>query len=114
MTALDVANAIRSQNLDAPAGQIGQPPAARGQSFQLPIDTLGRLSEPEQFGDIIVKVSPASAPARATGSRRAVVARDRADDDVGVANRPRCGQQRDCTEHEYGEHCVDWFADAGE
>ena len=30
MTAIDVANAIRSQNLDAPAGQIGQPPVARG------------------------------------------------------------------------------------
>jgi multidrug efflux pump len=56
MTAIDVANAIRSQNLDAPAGQIGQPPTPRGQPFQLPIDTLGRLTDPEQFGDIIVKV----------------------------------------------------------
>ena len=33
MTAMDVANAIRSQNLDAPAGQIGQPPIARGRSL---------------------------------------------------------------------------------
>ncbi|HXL17643.1 MAG TPA: efflux RND transporter permease subunit, partial [Streptosporangiaceae bacterium] len=56
MTASDVANAIRSQNLDAPAGQIGQPPASRSQPLQLPIDTLGRLTDPEQFGDIIVKV----------------------------------------------------------
>jgi multidrug efflux pump len=56
MTAGDVANAIRNQNLDAPAGQVGQPPAPRGQGFQLPIDTLGRLSAPEQFADIIVKV----------------------------------------------------------
>ena len=61
MTAMDVARAIREQNLDAPAGQIGQPPAARGQSSQFPIDTLGRLTEPEQFGDIIVKVDPATA-----------------------------------------------------
>src|ERR1700731_1216441 len=37
MTVLDVADAIRSQNLDAPAGQIGKPPASRGPSFQLPI-----------------------------------------------------------------------------
>src|SRR5216683_2431084 len=57
MTALDVANAIRSQNLDAPAGQIGQPPTSRSQPFQLPIDTLGRLTDPEQFGDIIVKAA---------------------------------------------------------
>src|SRR6266436_2814646 len=56
MTASDVANAIRSQNLDAPAGRIGQPPTSLSQPFQLPIDTLGRLTDPEQFGDIIVKV----------------------------------------------------------
>ena len=65
MTAIDVANAIRDQNLDAPAGQIGQPPAPEGQPFQLPIDTLGRLSTPEQFGDIIVKVGPATASSTA-------------------------------------------------
>jgi multidrug efflux pump len=58
LTAGDVVNAIRNQSLDAPAGQVGQPPAPRGQSFQLPIDTLGRLTEPEQFGDIIVKAAP--------------------------------------------------------
>ena len=61
MTAIDVAQAISQQNLDAPAGRIGQPPAPRGQSSQLPINTLGRLTEPEQFGDIIVKVDPATA-----------------------------------------------------
>src|SRR2546428_6546179 len=57
MTASDVASAIRNQNLDAPAGRIGQPPTSPSQPFQLPIDTLGRLTDPEQFGDIIVKVS---------------------------------------------------------
>src|ERR1700722_11083880 len=33
MTAMDVANAIQAQNLDAPAGQVGQPPISRGESF---------------------------------------------------------------------------------
>ncbi len=56
LTAMDVANAVAKQNLDGPAGRIGQPPMPSGQSFQLPLDLLGRLSEPEQFGDIIVKV----------------------------------------------------------
>ena len=56
MTAMDVANAIQNQNLDAPAGRIGQPPVLPGEPFQLPVDTLGRLSDPEQFGAIIVKV----------------------------------------------------------
>src|SRR3984893_4452107 len=39
MPASAVANAIRTQNVDAPAGQIGQPPVPRGQPFQLPLDT---------------------------------------------------------------------------
>ncbi len=60
MTSMDVADAIRQQNLDAPSGQIGQLPAPRGQPFQLPIETMGRLSTPEQFGEIIVKVGQAS------------------------------------------------------
>jgi multidrug efflux pump len=61
ITAVDVANAIRNQNLDAPAGQVGQPPARAGESSQIPVDTLGRLNQPEQFGDIIVKVGQSSA-----------------------------------------------------
>jgi multidrug efflux pump len=56
MTAMDVANAISKQNIDAPAGRIGQPPIPSGQAFQLPLDTVGRLSQTEQFGDIVVKV----------------------------------------------------------
>jgi multidrug efflux pump len=68
LTPVDVANAIRNQNLDAPAGQLGQPPAPGGQMFQLPIDTRGRLNDPEQFGDIIVKVSQTRSSRSATGS----------------------------------------------
>ncbi len=56
MTAMDVANAIRRENVDAPAGQLGQLPASRGQYFQLPLDTLGRLTNPEEFENIVVKV----------------------------------------------------------
>ena len=48
---MDVAEAIRGRTLEAAAGQIGQPPAPSGQAFQMPIDTLGRLVDPEQFGD---------------------------------------------------------------
>jgi multidrug efflux pump len=67
MTPMDVAAAIRSENLDAPAGQLGQLPAAQGQLFQLPVDTLGRLTTPEQFGDIVVKVGEATSQAPAQG-----------------------------------------------
>jgi multidrug efflux pump len=71
ITAVDVANAIRRQNLDVPAGQVGQPPSSRGQLFQWPVNALGSLTTPEEFGDIIVKVdtsrvatAPALAPPR--------------------------------------------------
>ncbi|WP_165224978.1 efflux RND transporter permease subunit [Aquisphaera insulae] len=60
MTAMDVAAAVRQQNLAAAPGQIGQPPIAPGQAWQLPLDTLGRLSTPEQFGEIIVRAESAS------------------------------------------------------
>src|SRR5262249_16168066 len=66
MTAVDVADAVRTQNIEAALGQIGQAPMSRAQAFQVPIDTLGRLSDPNRFGDIIVK-APATRPAAATG-----------------------------------------------
>src|ERR1700722_289619 len=50
LTAMDVANAISNQNLDAPAGQIGGAPSEPGVSAQLPLNTLGRLRTTEEFG----------------------------------------------------------------
>ena len=55
LTAADVVAAISEQNLQVAAGQIGQQPVPKGQQFQLTINTLGRLTSPEQFGEIIIK-----------------------------------------------------------
>src|SRR5471032_2957876 len=55
ISATDVVNAISQQNIQVAAGQIGQQPAPKGQQFQLTINTLGRLTDPEQFADIIIK-----------------------------------------------------------
>ncbi len=55
LTAADVANAVRQQNVQAPAGQIGQPPAPPGQEFQMTVQVKGRLADPEEFADIIVR-----------------------------------------------------------
>src|SRR5205807_10074941 len=57
LNAADVVTAISQQNLQVAAGQIGQPPAAKAQQFQLTINTLGRLTTAEEFSDIIVKAS---------------------------------------------------------
>ncbi len=55
--AADVITAISQQNLQVAAGMIGQPPAPKGQQFELTINTLGQLTTPEQFGDIIIKAA---------------------------------------------------------
>jgi multidrug efflux pump subunit AcrB len=60
LNAFDVVSAIAQQNVQVAAGQVGQPPVPRGQQFQLTINTQGRLSDAEQFGDIVVKVGSGS------------------------------------------------------
>ena len=55
ITTQDVLDAIGEQNVQVAAGQIGQPPAPAGQSFQFAVNVLGRLSDVEQFEQIIVK-----------------------------------------------------------
>src|SRR5262249_54293894 len=52
----EVIAAIRAQNAQVAAGSIGSPPfGMKGNAFQLGVQTLGRLTSPEQFGDIILK-----------------------------------------------------------
>ncbi len=55
LTVGDVVEALRAQNIQVASGVIGQPPAPSGGAFQFPVTTLGRLLEPEQFEDIVVK-----------------------------------------------------------
>ena len=54
LTASDVVAAIREQNAQVAAGSVGQQPDASA-AFQVTVNTLGRLSSEEQFGDIVVK-----------------------------------------------------------
>jgi HAE1 family hydrophobic/amphiphilic exporter-1 len=58
LTATDVVNALVEQNVEVPAGQLGQPPSDTKQAFQIPVRVVGRLSSPEEFDNIIVKNSP--------------------------------------------------------
>jgi hydrophobe/amphiphile efflux-1 (HAE1) family protein len=72
VTAGDVVLAIAQQNLQVAAGQIGQQPVPRSQQFQLTINTLGRLTDPSQFADIIIK---SGTTAVSTGQGTATAAR---------------------------------------
>ncbi|HXC51402.1 MAG TPA: multidrug efflux RND transporter permease subunit [Candidatus Limnocylindrales bacterium] len=55
LAASDVVAALQSQNIQVASGVIGQPPVPAGHAFQIQVTTLGRLLEPEQFENIIVK-----------------------------------------------------------
>jgi HAE1 family hydrophobic/amphiphilic exporter-1 len=55
LTAADVVTALQEQNVEIPAGQLGQPPADSTQAFQIPVRVVGRLSDPSQFDNIILK-----------------------------------------------------------
>jgi HAE1 family hydrophobic/amphiphilic exporter-1 len=57
LTATDVVNALLEQNVEIPAGQLGQPPSDKTQGFQVPVRVVGRLTDPVQFGNIILKNS---------------------------------------------------------
>ena len=58
LTVLDVENAVRSQNVVNPAGQVGAEPAQPGQQFTYTVRAQGRLVTPEEFGDVIVRANP--------------------------------------------------------
>jgi multidrug efflux pump len=55
LTPGEVVEALREQNIQVASGVIGQPPVPSGVAFQLPVTTLGRLLESEQFAEIVIK-----------------------------------------------------------
>jgi HAE1 family hydrophobic/amphiphilic exporter-1 len=55
ITTIDVTDAIREQNIQVAAGIVGQPPAPTDLAFQYTVTTKGRLSDVEEFEDIIIK-----------------------------------------------------------
>jgi HAE1 family hydrophobic/amphiphilic exporter-1 len=55
LTALDVTNALSEQNVEVAAGQLGQPPSDPKQQFQMAVRVVGRLTDPKQFENIVIK-----------------------------------------------------------
>ncbi len=66
LDASEVLAALRAQNIQVSAGLLNQPPIRDGAAYQLNVQTLGRLSTPEQFADVILKTD---AQGRATRIR---------------------------------------------
>jgi multidrug efflux pump len=69
LTTGDVVRAVKSQNVQVAAGQIGRPPVPAGQQFQYTMSTLGRLAEENQFADIIIKTGLSTADQARTSSQ---------------------------------------------
>src|SRR6266436_2929137 len=57
LTAPDVVSALAEQNVEVAAGQVGSQPAIPGQQYQISVRAVGRLSEPTQFDNIILKTN---------------------------------------------------------
>jgi hydrophobe/amphiphile efflux-1 (HAE1) family protein len=58
ITVPEIVSAIQAQNTVNPAGQIGAAPAPQGQEYTYSVRAQGRLTSPDEFGDIIVRESP--------------------------------------------------------
>lgn len=77
LTAGDIVQALRAQNVQVAAGTLGQPPYNQGNAFQLNVETQGRLTEPQQFADVVI---------RTDGDGRQVRVRDVARVELGAAD----------------------------
>lgn len=58
LSSQDVSNAIRDQNSEYSVGRLGEAPTAKREELTISITSVGRLSDPEQFNNIILKANP--------------------------------------------------------
>ena len=58
LTATDVTIALQAQNIQVASGVLNQPPVDTPGAFQIPVQTLGRLADPDEFANIVVKTTP--------------------------------------------------------
>ncbi len=64
LAASDVVDAIKNQNLDVAAGVIGGSPSVPGVDYQVAVNARGRLTTPEEFGEIVIRTAPDGAVTR--------------------------------------------------
>ncbi len=89
LTATDVTTALQEQNVEVAAGQLGQPPSVAGQNYQMAVRVVGRLTDPRQFENIILKTNAATTTTTATGtpiSGGIVLLRDVGRAEIGAEN----------------------------
>src|SRR5947199_4856345 len=91
LTAQDVTQALQQQSQQVAAGQIGGPPTQEGQPFQYTVTVQGRLADPEQFENIIVKTGNAGEITRVRDVGRAELGAQSYGQIFKVNGRPAAG-----------------------
>src|SRR5688572_738540 len=71
LTAGDVVNALREQNVNVAAGSVGESPARTGQTYQMSVRAEGRLRDAQEFDDIIIKAGSGGSLVRLSDVGRA-------------------------------------------
>ena len=91
LTAGDVVGVIREQNVQVPAGQLGRPPAPPGENFQYTVTTQGRLTDPKEFGNIVIKTDASGAITYLRDVARIELGAQTLDTDCRLDGRPSVG-----------------------
>ncbi len=91
ITAEEVVSALREQNVQVAAGQVGQPPAREGQTFQISVRAVGRLTEASEFDNIILKRTPDGTLVRVKDVGRSELGAETYTSDLRYNGRPAVG-----------------------
>lgn len=91
LTAQDVVNAVREQNVQVSAGQIGSQPSDPEQLYQLNVQASGRLVEPEEFADIILRADPSGSLTRIADVGRVELGAENYDTFFRINGQPSVG-----------------------
>ena len=91
LTAQDVTQALQQQSQQVAAGQLGGPPTQTGQPFQYTVTVAGRLADPEQFENVIVKTGDNGAITRVSDVGRVELGAQTYGQIFKVNDRPAAG-----------------------
>ncbi|VBB07442.1 acriflavin resistance protein [Lucifera butyrica] len=91
ITTADIKSAIQAQNVQAPAGGIGERPAPQGQEFQYSVRVKGRLTKPEEFGNIIIRANSDGSFVRIKDVAKVELGSNNYDFDVQFKGHPTAG-----------------------
>jgi hydrophobe/amphiphile efflux-1 (HAE1) family protein len=84
----DIIAAIQAQNVQAPVGRIGARPVSNDQQFQMNVQTEGRLTTPEQFGNIVLRANPDGSLLRVRDVARVEMGAQNEDSEARINGRP--------------------------